>query len=209
MGRRTYADKRTGKLRIAKPYWAEYFANGKQSQEPLGTSNKASAIRAAYALAERPERGESRVRDSLALALSSWNCFLRMRSTGRCLRWLLWTIRAFVSANWHNFVGKMSTWNVMWSISVAEEATARQRTSKIGSFPFTWLNCALSYSPLSTYKHPQKANGGGGIRTSPFSHPLKNKDLGHNSFCLNGSSATKRFGSHTIPIRFVIPRIGQ
>jgi integrase/recombinase XerD len=64
VGKRTYKNKRTGELRIAKPYWAEYFTNGKQYQEPLGTSNKATAMRAAYALAERLERGQQRVRDS-------------------------------------------------------------------------------------------------------------------------------------------------
>jgi site-specific recombinase XerD len=64
IGKRTYKNKRTGEVRIARPYWAEYFANGRQYQEPLGTSNKAAAIRAAYALAERIERGQQKVRDS-------------------------------------------------------------------------------------------------------------------------------------------------
>jgi site-specific recombinase XerD len=64
IGKRTYKNKRTGDVHVAKPYWAEYFANGRQHQEPLGTNNKATAIRAAYALAERIERGQQRIRDS-------------------------------------------------------------------------------------------------------------------------------------------------
>ena len=28
IGKRTYKSKRTGDIRIANPYWAEYFANG-------------------------------------------------------------------------------------------------------------------------------------------------------------------------------------
>jgi len=63
-GKRTYRDKKTGKVCIAKPYWAEYFLHGKQYQESLGVSNKAAATRAAYALAERLERGQMKVRDS-------------------------------------------------------------------------------------------------------------------------------------------------
>lgn len=63
LGKRTYKNKRTGVIHVANPYWAEYFAIGEQHQEPLGTSNKAAAIRAAYALAERLERGQQRVRD--------------------------------------------------------------------------------------------------------------------------------------------------
>ncbi len=64
IGRRTYVNKRTGQARIAKPYWAQYFVHGRQHQEPLGTSNKAAAVRAAYALAERLEKGQEPVRDS-------------------------------------------------------------------------------------------------------------------------------------------------
>jgi len=64
IGKRTYKNKRTGEIHIAKPYWAEYFCNGRQYQEPLGTSNKAAAVRAAYALAERLERGQQKVNDS-------------------------------------------------------------------------------------------------------------------------------------------------
>jgi hypothetical protein len=57
IGKRTCKNKRTGEVRIASPYWAEYFTNGKQHQESLGTSNKAAAVRAAYALSDRLERG--------------------------------------------------------------------------------------------------------------------------------------------------------
>ena len=64
IGKRTYKNKGSGEVLIAKPYWAEYFTNGKQYQESLGTTNKAAAIRAAYALAERLERGQLKVRDS-------------------------------------------------------------------------------------------------------------------------------------------------
>lgn len=64
IGKRTYKNKGSGEVRIAKPYWAEYFTHGKQYQEPLGVTNKAAAIRAAYALAERLERGQQIVRDS-------------------------------------------------------------------------------------------------------------------------------------------------
>ena len=64
IGKRTYKNKRTGDVHIANPYWAEYFTNGRQHQEPLGTTNKAAAVRAAYGLAERIERGQQRVRDS-------------------------------------------------------------------------------------------------------------------------------------------------
>jgi site-specific recombinase XerD len=63
IGKRTYKSS-SGQVRIAKPYWAEYFSNGKQYQEPLGVTNKAAAIKAAYALAERLERGQLKVRDS-------------------------------------------------------------------------------------------------------------------------------------------------
>jgi len=64
IGRRTYNNKRTGKVCIAKPYWAEYFTNGRQYQESLETTNKASAVRVAYTLAERLERGQQKIRDS-------------------------------------------------------------------------------------------------------------------------------------------------
>jgi hypothetical protein len=64
VGRRTYKSKGTGQVCVAKPYWAEYFANGRQHQEPLGTANKAQAVRAAHALAERLERGQEKVSDS-------------------------------------------------------------------------------------------------------------------------------------------------
>ena len=64
IGKRTYKNKGSGEVRIAKPYWAEYFTHGKQYQEPLGVTNRAAAIRAAYALAERLERGQQIVRDS-------------------------------------------------------------------------------------------------------------------------------------------------
>ena len=63
IGRRTYVNQRTGQTRIAKPYWAEYFVNGRQYQEPLKTPNKAAAIRAAYALADRLEQGHHKIRD--------------------------------------------------------------------------------------------------------------------------------------------------
>jgi site-specific recombinase XerD len=64
IGRRTYKNKRTGEVCTAKPYWAEYFANGRQYQEPLGANNKAEATKAAYALADRLERGQQKVQDS-------------------------------------------------------------------------------------------------------------------------------------------------
>ena len=53
LGRRTYRDKRTREERVSGPYWAEYFTHGRQYQESLKTSNKATALRRAYALAER------------------------------------------------------------------------------------------------------------------------------------------------------------
>jgi len=64
VGRRTYRDKRTREERVNGPYWAEYFTHGRQYQESLKTSNKAVALRRAYALAERLERGQQSVRDS-------------------------------------------------------------------------------------------------------------------------------------------------
>ena len=64
IGKRTYKNKRTGEVHIANPYRAEYFTNGKQHQESLGTTNKAAAIRAAYVLAELIERGQQRVHDT-------------------------------------------------------------------------------------------------------------------------------------------------
>jgi len=64
IGKRTYKSKGSKKVCVAKPYWAEYFLHGRQYQESLGVSNKAAAIRAAYALAERLERGQMKVRDS-------------------------------------------------------------------------------------------------------------------------------------------------
>ena len=64
IGRRTYVNPRTGVTCIAKPYWAEYFVNHRQYQEPLKTPNKATALRAAYALAERLGQGQNPIRDS-------------------------------------------------------------------------------------------------------------------------------------------------
>jgi len=64
IGKRTYKDKKTKAVRVARPYWAEYFIHGRQYQESLKTSNKAAALRRAYALAERLERGQQSVRDS-------------------------------------------------------------------------------------------------------------------------------------------------
>ncbi len=65
IGRRTYVSQRTGQTQTAKPYWAEYFVNGRQHQESLKVSNKTAAIRAAYALAERLGQGQYPVRESL------------------------------------------------------------------------------------------------------------------------------------------------
>jgi hypothetical protein len=48
----------TREERVNGPYWAEYFTHGRQYQESLKTSNKAVALRRAYALAERLERGQ-------------------------------------------------------------------------------------------------------------------------------------------------------
>ena len=53
IGKRTYKSQKTGEVRTGRPYWAEYFTNGKQYQEPLGTTNRSAAIRAAYIIAER------------------------------------------------------------------------------------------------------------------------------------------------------------
>ncbi len=64
IGKRTYKSKGSDDVRVAKPYWAEYFVHGRQHQESLGVSNKAAAVRVAYALAERLERGQMKVRDS-------------------------------------------------------------------------------------------------------------------------------------------------
>ena len=67
IGKRPYVDKRTGRRRMGKPYWAEYFRDGRQHQVSLTTSSKAQALRAAYELAEQLERGEGRPRDSHTL----------------------------------------------------------------------------------------------------------------------------------------------
>lgn len=64
IGKREYVNKRTKQKHVAKPYWAEYFTHGKQYQEPLGVTTKSAAIRVAYALAERLERGQMKVHDS-------------------------------------------------------------------------------------------------------------------------------------------------
>jgi site-specific recombinase XerD len=64
IGKRTYKDKKTDQIHVGRPYWAEYFTNGKQYQEPLKTPNKSTALRAAYVLSERLERGQCKVRDS-------------------------------------------------------------------------------------------------------------------------------------------------
>jgi len=57
IGRRDYRDRTTGHVRIARPYWAQFFWNGRQHQRPLGTANKDSAIRTAYRLAEQLQKG--------------------------------------------------------------------------------------------------------------------------------------------------------
>jgi len=64
IGKRTYKSRKTGEVHVGRPYWAEYFTNGKQYQEPLKTTNKSVAVRSAYALSERIERGQCKVRDS-------------------------------------------------------------------------------------------------------------------------------------------------
>jgi len=38
IGKRTYKDKKTKAVRVARPYWAEYFIHGRQYQESLSPS---------------------------------------------------------------------------------------------------------------------------------------------------------------------------
>ena len=45
IGKRTYKSQKTGEVRIGRPYWAEYFINGKQYQEPLKTTNNSVALK--------------------------------------------------------------------------------------------------------------------------------------------------------------------
>jgi len=64
IGKRTHKKKGTKEDIVGRPYWAEYFSNGRQYQESLKVTNKTAAVRAAYALADRLERGQQKVRDS-------------------------------------------------------------------------------------------------------------------------------------------------
>ena len=63
IGQRTYVS--NGKENVCKTYSAEYRdSNGKQCIEPLGTSNKSMARRAAIELQQRLEKGIEQVKPS-------------------------------------------------------------------------------------------------------------------------------------------------
>src|SRR5439155_11546537 len=47
-------------MKIGRKYWVQYSLAGRHHFEPLGTSNKAVAIRKAHEIAQRIARGEER-----------------------------------------------------------------------------------------------------------------------------------------------------
>jgi len=62
IGHREYKDRRTHQKKIGAKWYAEYCYQAQRSYEPLRTSNKQAAIRAAFAIVQRLERGEERPR---------------------------------------------------------------------------------------------------------------------------------------------------
>ncbi len=49
-----------GAVKTGRKYWCQYCLDGRHHYEPLGTSNKAVAIRKAHEIAQRIGRGEER-----------------------------------------------------------------------------------------------------------------------------------------------------
>ena len=60
IGHRFRVVKATGNVLVSPKWEAEYSYLGKKYHEPLGTNNKATAIRAAHGISQRLERGEER-----------------------------------------------------------------------------------------------------------------------------------------------------
>ncbi len=57
IGHRTYRDRRTGKACVTKSWYAEYCLEARRHYEPLGTTNKAAAVKQAHAIVQRIESG--------------------------------------------------------------------------------------------------------------------------------------------------------
>ncbi len=57
IGHRTYNDRRSGKVCIAKTWYAEYCLDARRQYEPLGTTNKATAVKQAHAIVQRIDNG--------------------------------------------------------------------------------------------------------------------------------------------------------
>lgn len=58
IGHRTYKDKRTGKAKASKKWYAEYCSDGRSFYEALKTTNKTAALRAAHKIIDRLEAGQ-------------------------------------------------------------------------------------------------------------------------------------------------------
>lgn len=57
IGHRTYTDRRSGKARTAKTWYAEYCSDGKRYYEALKTTNKKAAVKKAHAIVQRIDSG--------------------------------------------------------------------------------------------------------------------------------------------------------
>ncbi len=60
IGHRVRKNNKTGKSKASKWWEADYCHLGRKYHEPLNTTNKSVAIKAAWAIANRIERGETR-----------------------------------------------------------------------------------------------------------------------------------------------------
>jgi len=58
IGHRQWRDKKSGKLKTARRWSAEWFLHDKQEQQSLGTNNKVEAVRAAHELHRKIRQGE-------------------------------------------------------------------------------------------------------------------------------------------------------
>jgi len=61
IGHRTYRDPKTRKEEVSRTWYCEYCLHGERRYEPLKTSNKTVAIRAAHQIINRLESGQTRV----------------------------------------------------------------------------------------------------------------------------------------------------
>lgn len=60
IGHRPYRDKKTGRVKVSRTWYAEYCVEARSHHEPLKTTNKTKAIRAAHKIVDRLDAGQQK-----------------------------------------------------------------------------------------------------------------------------------------------------